>query len=472
MYFPAKGREWAETTFRRCNLGDNRRLQRLVDYAGRQADNPGGSVAEVCRGDDAAQEGAYRFLRNSAVRPEEIENGVYAHTVDLMRNDVVYLAIQDSTAVTCKHSVGIGLKEQGSPTGFLVHTTLLVDANERMPVGLIDQEWWIREEKSRRPGKRTRAERSYQSKESFKWESARERIRYRIGPKKDVITVCDREADIYDFLKYQLDRKQRFVVRASHDRYIEEQAGRLWSQLSQRPILGEREVTIEQRGGQRAKPKQRARSARQRRVATLEIRTAPVTLRAPKQIDSEPLEVHAVYVSEPHPPEDRDPISWMLLTTESISTLEEAEKVVEFYACRWLIEEYFKVWKTGCRIESRALQSFENLERMLAITSSIAVRILQLRSLGGDDSEENSCERVLSRDEWQCLHAVRFPGKPIPKKAPSMRWAYHSIGRLAGWTDTKRTGNVGWQTLWKGWDRFQQHYTGWRSARDLQGTHR
>lgn len=475
MNLPTSGKEWAKQTFGKCDLGDNRRLQRLIDFAGRQADRPDGSVAQVCQGDDAAQEGAYRFLRNRAVQPGDIEKGVYTRTVQIMKEDSVYLAIQDSTSVTFKHSVGIELKEQGSPTGFMVHTTLLVDAESRIPIGLVDQERWIRKEKSLRPGKRTRSKREYQNKESFKWESACKRTRKRVGSMKSIVTVCDREADVYEFLKYQIEQKQRFVVRASHDRYLGDNAGRLWSCLGERPILGERGVIIEQRGGQREKTKQRARKARQRRMATVELRAAQVALRMPKDFikeDSDLIRANAVYVLESSPPQGMEPISWMLLTTEPVSTFEEAEKVVDYYSCRWQIEEYHKVWKSGCRIESRPLQSFENIERMLAITASIAVRILQLKLLGDETSDERSCESVLSEDEWHCLHSVRFPGKPIAKKPPSMKWAYYAIARLAGWTDTKRTGKVGWQTLWKGWHAFQQHYVGWQAARDFHGIHR
>lgn len=467
MYFQAKGNDWAKQVFGRCDLGDNRRLERLIDYAGKQADNPEGSIPAVCKGDDAAQEGAYRFLRNNAVRPSDISNGIFIHTAELMEGDKDYLAIQDSTSISFEHSASLELREQGTPTGFMVHTTLLVDAKESIPVGLIDQERWIREEKSRRPGKKTRAQRDYKDKESYKWESASERIRKRIRPKNNVITVCDREADIYEFLKYQLGLGQRFVVRASHNRYLEPQAERLWSHLSEQPVLGERKVLIEQRGGQREKRGQKARPARQRRVAIVEVRSAQVSLRVPKDFTGQgkdPIQVNAVYVLEPHPPEETEPISWMLLTTESVSSFEEAEKVVEYYACRWLIEEYHKVWKTGCRIEYRALQTLENLERMLAVTSAIAVRIMQLKIFGEEDSDKANCEKVLTQNEWHCLYAIRNPRKKIPKKPPSMKWVYQSIGRLAGWTDTKRTGRIGWQTLWKGWNIFQQHYAGWQTA--------
>ena len=41
----------------------------------------------------------------------------------------------------------------------------------------------------------------------------------RLGEKMhDVISICDREADIYDYLFYKLNNKQRFIVRARENR--------------------------------------------------------------------------------------------------------------------------------------------------------------------------------------------------------------------------------------------------------------
>ncbi|SJZ91666.1 hypothetical protein SAMN02745128_03114, partial [Legionella maceachernii] len=38
----------------------------------------------------------------------------------------------------------------------------------------------------------------------------------------DVISVCDREADIFEYIQYKLDHAQRFIVRASHNQKLEE----------------------------------------------------------------------------------------------------------------------------------------------------------------------------------------------------------------------------------------------------------
>jgi hypothetical protein len=93
-----------------------------------------------------------------------------------------------------------------------------------------------------------------------------------------------------------------------------------------------------------------------------------------------PLKFNAVYVSEPNPPEGAEALEWMLLTTEPIVTNEEIEQVICGYEKRWLIEEFHRVWKTGCKTKERRLRSPGNLKRILAILSFIAVRIMQLRS--------------------------------------------------------------------------------------------
>jgi hypothetical protein len=290
----------------------------------------------------------------------------------------------------------------------------------------------------------------------------------RLKSMSNVVTVCDREADIFEFLQFQTSRSHRFVVRAAQDRRLETADGRLWSRVSEQPVLGTRRVTIAQRGAQRESITQRARPARKGRVATVEIRAARVALRPPKNRKVEgatAIEVNAVYVSELAPPEDTDGVSWMLLTTEPVSTFEQADTVVDYYSCRWLIEEFHKAWKSGCNVEERKLQALENLERMMVITAAVAVRILQLKALAEDGDEETDCGRFMTTEEWQCLHAVISTGKPLPVKPPQASWAYYGLAKLAGWTDSKRTGRVGWQTLWEGWETLQNHLIGWRAAK-------
>jgi IS4 transposase len=49
----------------------------------------------------------------------------------------------------------------------------------------------------------------------------------------------------------------------------------------------------------------------------------------------------------------QEPVDWLLYTTEPIRTRRQIEDVVDFYRCRWQIEELNKALKTGCVVQER-----------------------------------------------------------------------------------------------------------------------
>lgn len=471
MSFERDARRWAEQLFGGCHLGDRRRTDRLVDYAARQATDPEGSTSRACRADAAAREAAYRLLRNDDVLPRDIDEGAFAAVAESSVGLATVLAIQDSTGISFTHPMAEVLRQSGNPTGFMVHATLLVDASNGMPLGLADQERWIRDEDG--PGRDSYNYRHYRKKESFKWEAACERLRQRMPTMKPVVTVCDREADIYEFLLYQLKHELRFVVRACANRYLKTPNGRLWEIMEAQPIIGTREVDIGQRGGQGQHGRQTARRARRARTAVVTIRAARVELAAPceRVVDERrSLPVTAVLVRNSRPPKGEKPLEWLLLTTETVESVADAIRIVEYYEKRWLIEEYIKAWKSGCRVEKRPLQSIDNLERMMVITAHVAVRLMQLRALSVAGRGCDSCESAFTREEWHCLHKSVAPEDPLPARAPPVRWALESIARLGGWANSKGTGQIGWSTLWHGWDVYQQQLAGWRMALSARET--
>ncbi|MGL4734858.1 MAG: IS4/Tn5 family transposase DNA-binding protein, partial [Enterovibrio sp.] len=52
------------------------------------------------------------------------------------------------------------------------------------------------------------------------------------------------------------------------------------------------------------------------------------------------------------------------------------------------------------------------------------------------EAEKQSCETLLSPVAWKLLWSKQEKTRP-PKKAPSVYWAYISLGKLAGWYDSK-----------------------------------
>lgn len=456
---------WAQGLFGGCELGDKRRTRRLVKMAGAMAARTGRSVLRACAGDDAASEGAYRLIRNDAVSPEAIAEGGFQATARLAHECATLLAVEDSTSLSYRHSVAEELgptnsRRDAKAGGMMVHSVLLLDAHSERTLGLIEQQRWCRDATTH--GKKAkRKQRAYADKESMKWERASGHVAQRLGKETmaRVISVCDREADIYEYLLFKC--AQRFVVRAAWNRRVHGEQARLFEQVASAPVVGEYELNITQRGGAAGRKARRTR---------LEVRCAAVVVRAPKRDESmAPVTVNALYAREIGTPGGgAQPIEWMLLTSEALDTLAQAQQVLRYYALRWRIEEFHKAWKSGAGVEQQRMQSADNLERMAVMLAFVAVRLLQLRETLLEDEERSKqpCTQVLSDAEWKVLWLTRSRRRP-PKQPPSLKWAYEAIAKLGGWIDTKRTGRASWNTVWDGWFRLQDRVDGYLAAQSI-----
>ena len=101
----------------------------------------------------------------------------------------------------------------------------------------------------------------------------------------------------------------------------------------------------------------------------VDFRAARVTLRGPDRTGRKlpDLEVNVVLVSERDPPPGVEPIEWILLTDLPIETVEDVLKIIDYYMCRWQIEIYFRILKSGCKVEESQLETAARFEPYLAL---------------------------------------------------------------------------------------------------------
>lgn len=448
--------QWSDTTFGNANLGDPRRTARLVKLAATLAESPGKPIVNVTHS-PADMEGAYRFIRNEHIKASAIADAGFEVTASNAKNHDTLLALEDTTTITYSHQSvrsALGHVNQGNRyRGLLAHSILLFAPQQKEIVGLIEQTRWTRDIKTRGK-KRLHASIPYEEKEGFKWETASVNMVSRLGEQmKKVISVCDREADIYEYLLYKLNHQQRFVVRSMQSRCIVEDKNKLYHYASELESAGQKSVHIAQKGGRKA------------RTATLDIVFAPVTLKVPANKKGESLRLYYVGCQERTGKDSA--LCWHLMTNEAVESKEDALRIIGYYEHRWLIEEYHKAWKTdGTNIEDAQLQSKDNLDRLVTISAFIAVRILQLK-FAKEQNEDASCEQVLSPKAWKLLWLKRV-SKTLPPAPPSMKWAYEQLARLGGWKDTKRTGKASVKVLWEGWFKLQTILEGYELARSLE----
>jgi hypothetical protein len=442
-------KQWAQFTFNGSELGDKRRTKRLINMVCELAGNVGKSIVQSSA-DSASIEGNYRLIRNKHVSADPIAQSGYQATASLAQEYDDILALEDTTTLTySRENMPDKLGHTSSAynskrRGISVHSILLYSPTQQHTIGLIEQQRWVRD--SAEFGKRKqRTKIDYQDKESFKWERASSAMSERLGDKmKDIISVVDREADIIEYLSYKCTHNQRFVARVNSNRPLEE-GSRVFDYLSEQSIAGDYQIRVPQRGGRKG------------RTAKLSIRYAPVSIMAPvrKQKHYPPMSLYAVSckeIEDVNGNEIEDGLHWTLLTTELVETPEQARKIARYYEARWKVELFHKVWKSeGTQVENLKMHTFDSLEKVAVVQAFIACRLMQLKDMGDNTVGESApCTLCLTETQWQMLY--RATHKKSPKKAdiPSVKWAYHSLGKLAGWNDSKRTGRVGWKALNEG----------------------
>src|SRR5207302_1718344 len=145
-----------------------------------------------------------------------------------------------------------------------------------------------------------------------------------------------------------------------------------------------------------------------------------VLLQPPRRPDRvlPPVTVNVVLVREIDPPTDDEPVEWLLLTTLPIETVEQVREIVQYYTVRFLIEVFFRVLKSGCRVEARRFEHLDRLLPCLAIYLIAAWRTLMLCRLGRSCPDLN-CEAVFEPSEWKAVWKVTHKGA-LPKDPPRL----------------------------------------------------
>lgn len=435
-------RDWAENELGLVQLGDKRLTSRLVTLARSLARAPDMPLPQALpQWHDL--KAAYRFFDNARAVPEHILAGHVDATWSRTRTVPVVLAVQDTTYLNWEHhpaTQGLGgLSDAGR--GIICHSTLAVTP-ERLPLGLLAQRNWVRDDDTF-GALSSHKKRAIGDKESIKWLESVEALAAarEAAPHTAFVSVGDREADVYELFAMKRAAGVDLLVRASWNRVVDSEHRYLWETVQAALMLGTVEVSVPRRPGEPV------------RRCTLALRSMPITLQPPqarKRLGT--VDVWAILATETAPPKG-EPIEWLLLTTVPTSSVDDVIERVHWYTCRWTIEVWHRVLKSGCRIESRQLETVERLAVALTLYSIIAWRILYATMLARTDPDL-PCTVVLGKEEWQALYChtqrVPEPAATPPTLAQAVAW----IARLGGFLARKRDGAPGPHVLWRGFQHL------------------
>jgi hypothetical protein len=341
---------WIRTEFRSADFGDTRLTDRLVQIGDALGSSPAESIPNACE-DWASTKATYRFCDNESVDPNEIFAAhKQAQRSRVSESDELVVVSDTTELVFPRHPAKDGLGDIGTSDmdleGAKIHSTIGIQPQTHRMTGVIDQQALIEDQQAGTTHDANGNSEPIQlDSEQEKWIRGDRHAATWLPEDVRPIFVHDRGADAFSFHAEIIEEMDDagFVVRASHNRRIRTEDGetdKLFDWSSDLPSEGRTTIEIQQAGG------------RKPREAELSIATGTCDLCPPQNASAgtDPVSVNVVRVDEIS--ESDEPIQWVLLTTESVETLDDALTVLEYYRVRWTIEDWHKVLKTGVRSKS------------------------------------------------------------------------------------------------------------------------
>lgn len=467
---------WIAEELEGVDLGDRRLNARYAVLLDRLSQRPSLSIPAACEG-WAETEAAYRFFNNPKVGPRKLLAPHRDRTIQRAAQQPVVLVAQDTTEVELtrkQEKVGGPLTDENR-YGLHVHPYLVMTP-ERIPLGLLGAKLWARDPDDfhKRSQRRYKA---IEEKESYRWLQGYRQACELAEACRDtqVVSVSDSEGDIYECFAEAATEEGRpkadWIVRACQDRRLQQPAGeKLYGAVAQSPVEKRLTIQVSARAALSGDGSRR-RGARAARQATVRLQAASVTLKAPERpAGAKPpdLKVHAVLVREENPPGGEEPIEWLLLTSLPIDTVQEIERVVDFYCCRWEIEIYFRVLKSGCRVERRQLEATDRMTACFALYLIVAWRVMFVMMLGRQ-CPDVPCQAILSPEEWRAVYVIVQHQSP-PERPPTLGEMIPLIAQLGGYLGRVHDGPPGPKAMWIGIQRMRDFALAWKTFGPNQRT--
>jgi hypothetical protein len=467
-------RVWAEEQFGGCDLKDKRRTDRLVKLAAEVLCHPSGSLPEQTS-EMADLKAAYRLFASADVSFEAIAQPHWEQT--RQRAAGTYLLLDDTTEVDFgirRKLRGMGRTGNGGGWGFLLHSALVVSAEGEEIFGLAAQKIRYRKPK---PKKENTTQRLKRDRESELWGQVIDLA----GPAPEGVRwvhVMDRGADNFEVYCHCQQQRSDWVVRVTQkSRNVSVPNGKtmpLSKYLKTLSVVGSYELRLRAYKAQAARGHRKKRLAQPTRTATLEVRVGRLQMPLPthqspyvKRLAPSPISMWVVHAVEVNPPPGAEPVEWILLTSLPMESFADAWRVLGYYEKRWLIEEWHKALKTGCRLESRQLKSKEGLERITALLSVVAVRLLQLKS-AARTNPDRPAGQVVPLHWIRMLIAARKRLKQATATTMTIREFYRELAKLGGFLGRRSDGEPGWITIWRGYQKLSLLVRGSELAPELQ----
>jgi hypothetical protein len=276
--------------------------------------------------------------------------------------------------------------------------------------------------------------------------------------------IADREGDMYDIFEEASEAcepKAQWLIRAKHNRALVDNDSRrkgecrtyLFDKALQTDPRGEIEFELPIRG-------------KCKRKVVLTLYAAQETIRPPGRKHErhlKPQTVSVVIARELNPPAEEEAIEWKLISSLPVESFEQVVQLMNYYLCRWQIEVFFRILKSGCKVEKLQLEESRHLLSCLSFYLIIAWRVLFL-TMCGRNYPDLPCDAVFDDEEWKAAFITATRTLP-PKKPPSLKDMLVLIATFGGYLARGNDPAPGPTALWIGLQRTRDFAFAIRAVR-------
>jgi len=420
---------------------------------------------------EAEQKGFYRFLENERVEEKQLIGEITQRCSHNVSGRHV-LCIEDTSSIglnnhknRLKKNSGVGLVGNKIGLGFLLHGSLVIDAEKETMLGFSDIQLWHRTEDKSNNTTRIYKTQPIEEKESFRWIKAGQNSKKVLSSARMITIIEDREGDIYEQFCLVPDERTHLLIRSKDNRKLHD-GSFLYESISKEKTAGSYSFQIV---GD-------IRKNRVGRIAKIEVRFKKVSITKPSGNKSKYLpickELYLVEAREVNGPQ-KDSVKWRLLTTHPVKNFEQAIEVINMYRQRWYIEQLFRLLKKqGFQIEESELGTGWAIRKLAILLLNNTLRIIQLL-LAYDNEESQPVKEAFTKEEVVCLKEVgkKYKQKKTKVKNPNspqkLSWATWIIARLGGWKGATKQRPPGPITIKRGLEKFDLIFQGWKLARQI-----
>jgi len=462
---------WIIEETKKADFGDQRLNKRYGNLLNHFISSPNKSIPAACKSWKETM-AAYRFFNHEEVSFSDILAPHRESTLKRIKNEKIVLIPQDTTEINFsgRKITGMGYLSGKDSLGFYLHPALALTP-ERLCLGVVDMQTWTRKSLGKR---KKRTPQPLEEKESYCWLKGYEAANAIAmeAPDTVIISMADRGGDIYELLEKMPSEtnKAYWLIRSSHDRSIVNESGeelglKLRETIRASKSIGEIEFHVP--AGTVYSRRMQNRYPRKERLVRQEVRTGTMFITKEKKQPAIAINVvHCREIDAPNKNEE-ERIEWFLITSYPVSNPDAAMEIVKWYLCRWQIEVFFKILKSGCTVEELQFETLKATENCIAIYLIVAWRILYLTMLGRDFPDMD-CSVVFEKSEWQSVYAIVTKKSP-PDKPPRLKEIILMIAKLGGFLGRKSDGYPGPQVMWIGLQRMKDFTTSWETFYSLQG---